>query len=221
MIDKRAIVDTCFLEKISSEGDNADNIINVLDEIGFRPVAHPYVIEHEFGLKKYILDIIESGYIESVDYGEFLKDNTDRQMYEESFYLIYNELRILLKANGGKKQMPELNIPNGSSIYDWHISGSSMGDVHMILMASFMGIPVFITEDSDIDLLRDIVKRRLSIGMNELKIYDSEDLLMMIAEKTDTQITHKEFENIVKQTGLRKKWINLNKAWHDKHDDIE
>lgn len=113
--------------------------------------------------------------------------------------------------------MPELSLPLDKTIYTHHLSGSSMGDVHMILMASFMRIPVFLSEDSDIDLLRDIVKRRFNISKYELQIYNTFDLLKQVAENTDNQLIHKDFKTIVKQVGERENWSTINKLWNDNH----
>lgn len=50
-----AIVDTCFLQKLSSEGKKPENIKTILSQLDFVPVAHPYIIEHELSLKSYIV----------------------------------------------------------------------------------------------------------------------------------------------------------------------
>ena len=42
------VVDTCFLQKLSSEGKSVDNIKKVLAELEYIPVVHPYIFEHEF-----------------------------------------------------------------------------------------------------------------------------------------------------------------------------
>jgi len=103
-------------------------------------------------------------------------------------------------------------------VYTHHIGRSSMGDVHMILMASFMRLPVFLSEDSDIALLQDIAKRRLSLASYQLQIFDTVDLLGQIAAKDDINITHKEFERIVKQVGERANWAKINSIWNEKHN---
>ena len=86
----------------------------------------------------------------------------------------------------------------------------------MIIMASFMRIPVFLSDDFDIGLLRDIAKRRLSLSSYQLKIVNSFNLLVQIAENPDVKMTHKEFETIVKQTGERENWKTINAIWNSK-----
>ena len=215
MKKQRAIVDTCFLQKISANGSCQDNIKRILDNLDYSPVAHKYVVEQEFGLHSYLAKYIEDGYISTIEYNEFLPDDFSRKVYEKQFKDIYGEMRSYLRCKAGKKQMPELIIPNGKDIYTHHISGSSMGDIHMILMASFLRLPVFLSEDSDIILLRDIAKRRLSLSNYKLHIYDTLDLLSQLAAKKNISISHKEFESLVKQVGERDNWKSINAIWRD------
>lgn len=218
MEKQRAIVDSCFLQKIAAQGSYPENIRIILDGLEYAPVAHKYVVEQELKLHGYLKKLIDDGYIATIEYNKFIGDALSKQVYETQFVDIYDEMRSYLQSKGGPKQMPELKIPKGSDIYTHHIQGSSMGDVHMILMASFMGLPVFLSEDSDIALLRDIAKRRLSLSSYQLHIYNTLDLLKQIARKTDINITHKEFEKIVKQVGERENWTKVNEVWHASHN---
>ena len=217
MEKQRAVIDTCFLQKIASQGSCPDNIRVIIDNSGYIPVAHRYVVEQEFALHSYLNSLVEEGYIKTIEYDEFLENALSRQLYETQFIDIYNEMRCCLRIRGGRKQMPELKIPKGRTIYDHHINDSSMGDVHMILMASFMRLPVFLSEDSDISLLRDIVRRRLSLSSYQMQIYDTLDILEQIAKISDVNITHKEFEKIVKQAGERENWSKINTIWNMSH----
>ena len=218
MEKQRAIVDTCFLQKIAANGSCPENIRIIIDNSDYTPVAHKYVVEQEMALHGYIKKYIDDGYISTIEYNEFIGDTLSKQLYEAQSVNIYNEIRGFLQSRGGKKQMPELKIPKGSDIYTHHMQGSSMGDVHMILMASFMRLPIFLSEDSDIALLRDISKRRLSRSSNQFHIYDTFDLLKQTAGRPNTGISHKEFETIIKQAGERQNWAKLNAAWHVSHD---
>ena len=94
-----------------------------------------------------------------------------------------------------------------------------MGDVHMILMASFLRLPVFLTEDSDITLLKDIARRRLSLGSYDLCIYDVLDVVKKIAKCKECSLNHKELEAFVKQIGERENWKEVNNIWHATHDN--
>lgn len=58
-----------------------------------------------------------------------------------------------------------------------------MGDVHMTLMASYLQMPILRTVDSDIDMLREIAKRRMRLGQYSLQIFNDIQLIEKIAKK--------------------------------------
>lgn len=126
-------------------------------------------------------------------------------------------MRKNLAVAGGAKQIEKLSIPSGETIYSVHRQGSSMADVHMILMAAFLHLPVILTEDSDIELLRAIAKKRLSFGDFSLQIYNAVDLVMQAAEREDTPLTKKELEFILSCMRERKHRAELTKIWNEHH----
>ena len=217
MAKQCAVVDTCFLEKISLDGYRLDNIGKVLDEFEYQLVAHPYVINQEFELRGYLKNLVTSGYIKAIDYSEFLKTDVQRQLYETTYVWLYNELKSYHEANGGLKQMPPLNFPAGQNIYTAHMVGSSMGDVHMILMAAFMKLPIFLTEDSDIAILRDMAKRRIRVKDYQLQIYNIMDLVRALASKMESNITRKDLQGVVKSIGKKDEWSEVSKIWSASH----
>lgn len=211
------IVDTCFLQKLSSEGKVIDNIKKVLDELEYIPVVHPYIYEHELSLHSYFVRLVEEGYIKVIQYNEFQKDAIDKQSYEEYYEVLYEEMRLTLEAMGGPKQIEKLCLHKGQTIYDTHKKGSSMGDVHMMLMASYLQMPILLTEDSDIDMLRDIAKRRMHLGQYSLQILNGVQLIKEIAKNPDSSITVKELESILKAMGERRVVSDIKAVWRENH----
>lgn len=211
------IVDTCFLQKVSSEGKATDNIKKVLAELEYIPVVHPYIYEHELSLHSYLKRLAEEGYIREIQYNEFQKDASDKQSYEAYYDILYEDMRLALEALGGPKQIEKLSLHKGQTIYNTHKQGSSMGDVHMILMASYLQMPIILTEDSDIELLRDIAKRRMRLGQYSLQILNGVELIENIAQKRDPSITVKEIEAILKGMGERGVVSNIKAIWRENH----
>ena len=197
------IVDTCFLQKLSSEGKVIDNIKRVLAELEYIPVVHPYIYEHELSLHSYFVRLVEDGYIKVMGYDEFQKDAIDKQTYEAYYDVLYEEMRLTLEAMNSPKQVEKLCLQKGQTIYNTHKQGSSMGDVHMILMASYLQMPILLTEDSDIEMLRDIAKRRMRLGE--------------IAKKQDSSITVKEIEAILKAMRERNAVSGIKAVWRENH----
>ena len=212
-----AIVDTCFLQKLSSEGKNVDNIKKVIDELSFKPVCHPYIATHELKLHSYLQNLLDVGYVREISYSEFIKDEMDKELYEAYYEQLYEDFRLFLEIKGGPKQIERLNLLPGTSIYDLHKQGSSMGDVHMLLMAMFMRLPIILTEDSDVETLSILAKKRIDFDNYTLKIYDAFDLLKEIATKEETSICKKEFKKILNDIGKRKSRSELRKIWNESH----
>lgn len=217
MEKSKVIVDTCFLQKLSSEGKHPENIKKVIDELAFIPVCHPYIAKHEFGLYSYLEKLVKDGYIEEISYDEFIADEVDRQLYEGYFMQLHEELRLHLQAENSLKKIPKLTECRDLNIYETHKAGSSMGDVHMILMAVYMGLPIILTEDSDIDVLRMLAKRRMNLADYSLDIYNGLDLLKKIAEKQEPSLTKQELEQILKSMGERKHCLEMKSIWNSNH----
>jgi len=211
------IVDTCFLQKLSSEGKAIDNVKRILTELEYIPVVHPYIYEHELSLYSYFVRLVEEKYIKVIQYNEFQKDEIDKQSYEDYYSVLYEDMRLTLEAMNSPKQVEKLCLHKGQTIYNTHKQGSSMGDVHMILMASFLQMPVLLTEDSDIEMLRDIAKRRMRLGQYSLQILNGVQLIEEIAKKQNTSISVKEIESILKAMRKRDVISSIKAVWRENH----
>ena len=95
----------------------------------------------------------------------------------------------------------------------------SLGDVHMILMAFFTGMPIILTEDSDIDVLRSITKRKMGSETYALEIYSAVDVLIMIAEKEETIFEKNDLVDIVKSIGERRHQSDIKQTWNRTHQN--
>lgn len=211
---REVIVDTCFLEKMSTDGKNPENVKTILEELEYTPVAHPYMVEYEFSLCSYMQKMVDDGYIREIQYKEFLNDEYARLMYEQMFPIIHEDLRRALESSGGRKQIEKLQLKTADDIYNKHSQGSSIGNVHMIMMAAYMQLPIILTEDSDIEILRDIASRRMRLGQYKLEIYDGLDLVNQIAKNPCSTISKKKMEAILNQMGERKYRATMTKMWN-------
>ena len=174
---------------------------------------HPYIYEHELSLKSYLKKLVDENYIRVVRYDEFQKDESDKLTYEYFFEMLYEDLRQALDAIGSPKQMDKLDLAKGQTIYSIHKQGSNMGEVHLMLMASFLQMPILLTEDSDIDLLRSIAKRRIKLGSYSLQIFDGMELIKQIAQKENSSLSVKELELILNEMGERRHRAEVKELW--------
>jgi hypothetical protein len=142
--------------------------------------------------------LVAEGFVRVANYNEFLDDDDDKELYESYFIDIHNSLRQYLEAAGGKKQLEKLVLPAGQDVFTYRKAAMSLGDVHMILMAFFARMPIILTEDSDIDILRSITKRKMGNETYTLNIYNAVDVLIMIAEKGKSILGKNDLVYIVK-----------------------
>ena len=204
MENTKAIVDTCFLLKLAPEESNIANLKKIIDCLGFQPVAHPYVVEHELQLLSYLMKLVNDGFIRKIEYPEFIRDADDCLLYESRFRMLHEEMRLRLDAKNGAKKIEKLYIPEGQTIFNTHKKGNSMADVHMILMAAELRLPVILTEDSDISLLKGIATEKTMFDGFSVTVYDGLELLTQIADlpKTDAfDLTRKELKQSLRIIG--------------------
>jgi len=217
MNKKEVLVDTVFLEKLSCDGKNLETFKKVLSELEYKPVVHPYIAANELDMHSYFEKLVAEGAVRVADYKEFLNDDDDKKLYESYFIDIHNTLREYLDAAGGKKQLEKIVLPTGQDIFTYRKAAMSLGDVHMILIAFFTKMPIILTEDSDIEILRSITKRKLGSETYTLSIYNVVDLLIMIAEKAESDFVKNDLVNIVKSIGERKHQSDIKQAWNRTH----
>ncbi len=217
MNKKEVLVDTVFLEKLSCEGKNLEIFKKVLSDLEYKPVVHPYIADNELDMYSYFDKLVEEGFVRVAGYEEYLRDDDDRKLYESYFFDIHNTLREYLEAAGGKKQLEKLVLPIGQNIFTYRKASMSLGDVHMILMAFFTNMSIILTEDSDIEVLRSITKRKLGSEKYTLDIYNAVDLLLMIAEKEETAFEKRDLVNIVKAIGERAHQSEIKQTWKRVH----
>ena len=219
MSKKEAIVDTCFFNKLSNNGKNIEAFKKVLVDLDYKPVVHPYIAEKELDVFPHFNKLVDEGFIRKAEYSEFIEDDDDAELYEQYFPELYEEMRKYLEIKGSKKQIERLAIPKGQTIYTYRRAGMSLGDVHMILMAFFMRLPIILSEDGDIDFLRSVAKRKISSDSYNLDIYNVMDLIMMIAQNEDTKFSKKELEKVVLEVKERAKLSEVKQAWNETHSN--
>lgn len=219
MAKKKVLVDTVFLNKLSQNGKEIKVFKHLMDELDYQLLLHPYIAYNELDMYPYVSQLVTEGYIGIVGYDEFLPDEEDKEYYESLFIEIHDEIREHLEASGGKKQLAKLVIPSRHTVFTYRKAGMSLGDVHMILLAFFSQIPVILTEDSDIDLLKGITKRKMASATYELTIIDAVDVLKMIAEKEDNTFSKKDLVEILKRIGEREHQSEIKQAWNRVHGE--
>ncbi len=219
MSKREVLVDTAFLAKLSCDGKNVDIFKKVVSGLEFTPVFHPYIAENELDMYPYFQKLVDEDFVRVADYNEFLSDDEDKTLYESYFIDVHNALREYLAAAGGRKQLEKLILPAGQTVFTYRKASMSLGDVHMILMAFFLRMPIILTEDSDIGVLRSITKRKMTSESYKLDIYNAVDLLLMIAEMDSTSFSKRDLVDIAKSIGERVHQSEVKQTWNRVHQN--
>lgn len=210
-----ALVDTCFLHKFSREGKNVELLRKILQNLDFQPVLHPYIWENELKMYSYIEALINEGWIRIASYEEFLFDEDDTELYIQQFKELYKHLGEYYRMTGSKKMVDAL--PDNCDIFTYRKSKTSIGDVHIILMAAYSAIPVVFTEDGDIPALKSIAKRRISNEFYQMEIYNALDALELIIKNSDCIFSKKDIEKILNEIGERPHRSQYKQMWDTYH----
>ena len=183
MSKPEALVDTCFLQKFSKEGKNVETLKKVLESLDYQPVIHPYIWENELNMFSYAEQLRKAGIIRVASYEEFLFDDDDTELYSQQFLELYVLLGEYYEITNSKKRVEVL--PPNCNIFHHRKAGTSIGDVHVILMAAYSRIPVIFTEDGDISALKSIAKRKIYSDSFQMAIYNALEALEQIITKPD------------------------------------
>lgn len=215
MSKPEALVDTCFLHKFSKEGKNPELLKKILENLEFSPVVHPYIWEHELEMSSYIEKLRQTEMLRIASYDEFLKDQDDRELYTEHFHVLYKGLDEYYKATKAKKRVEK--IPEKCDIFKYRKAKTSIGDVHVVLMASYANIPVIFSNDGDIPALKSIAKRKIDSESYQMTIYDALEAMEQIIKIPECAFSKKDIENILNEIGERSQRSRFKKLWDAYH----
>ncbi len=137
MEERRVVLDTDFINLITDfrDCDAKDlfkRIFSALDRI---PVVHPFVANCELHNNRIAQELIESGDLFVINKADFLPEDDE---FEEEFYRnSFSDMYFVIT----KESLPEY-----SDIWRRN-AGHSFGEIHSILMAVSLGLPLFYSND--------------------------------------------------------------------------
>lgn len=145
--ENRVVLDTDFINTITNyqTGDSEDFFRRIFRTLGKQPVVHPYVAEHELATNRIAQSLIASGDIIVIPYEEFLPaDGVKRTLYKKNFHDLH---RIIRENYVPKRDKPEMRPLQPNEDIFSRQAGRSFGEIHSILMAVELGIPLLFSND--------------------------------------------------------------------------
>ncbi len=203
---QEVVIDTDFFSKVSKVGFQEEKLKRIVEELGYALVVHTYIDTRELDMNPHYIKMKAEGSIKVISYADFLSDG-DKKLYEYYFHILYQELT-------GE----ELRLPQGRTIFDYYRAGSSFGEIHSVLMAVFMKIPIFLSDDSDAEYVGIRAKILFNSSRYSLQVYNIVKVLTMVAEKEDSSFEKTELVELAKKTGHPKAKSEIGQAWNRKHE---
>ena len=196
----KAILDTCFLNKFNREAKIPDEFYKLMGEAGFELLIHPYVFTNELSVQSYAKTLIDNGTCKLVNYDDFIMSDYYKAYYSGLFIQVYNEFYEYLKSTDSNKadKMSALGID--TDVFEYRRAGASIGDVHMILMAFFMEIPIILSEDSDLAMIYKIAVKHINNQHYQLLVYNVNDVIEYIKNSDNRTISNKDLKHIRRYT---------------------
>lgn len=130
-----AVIDADFFRHITEHERGIKLFLHVMDDLDMKPVMHEFVAKVELKGNIYLQQLIDTGYISVVSYGDYLKEE-DKIEYEEYFLDAYERIN-------------QLDFPEKSDIYQYADQGESLGEIRSLYMARKMGYIYFMSDDAD------------------------------------------------------------------------
>lgn len=134
----QVVLDTDFINGITAyqDGDAADLFRRVFQELGQSPIVHSFVAEQELVHNDIAQALLREGYITSISLTAMcLPDGMDGKVqYRKNFEAMYERIE--------RKAFPD----DIKDIFGRH-AGMSFGEIHSILLATELGIPLLYSND--------------------------------------------------------------------------
>ena len=129
------VLDADFIQKIASIQRVSPDVLydKLMADLKCSPVVHPFVIEHELFACSLARRKVEEALLRVVPYSEFIKSDTQRQIYIQTFLDAY---RLVTFEKYGQEGVPPTDIFT-------HCASNDYGEIHSVLMAAELGIPIF------------------------------------------------------------------------------
>lgn len=180
----KVVIDTDFLNKITQAPHIADGkelFLRTVKELDVVPVTHYYIAEREMTVSNPIaVELINEGHIQVCQKEDFIRDEAMAEEYGYFFRKWYNYLN------------PSDRLGREVDVFTLRRSRHSLGEIHALLMARYMSVPLIMSDDSD---AKDLVNYA---ELSEIRVCDLVDVYIMIGQKAKKNITLKEVENIIR-----------------------
>lgn len=183
-----AVLDADFIQKIASIQKASPNVLydKLMADLNCNPVVHPFVFEYELFACSLAQQKVREALLRVVEYNEFIKTDMQRQIYIHTFVDAY---RLVTFEKYGQERVPPTDIFERCASNDY-------GEIHSVLMAASLGIPIFYSNDHS---SQGLCQRFAHGGV---ETYNMSEVCEQLMATEGTQTTNKECKFLMNNGGV-------------------
>lgn len=192
-MENYVVIDSDFCNMIAP-GNNIEKekefVRSIFNSLQKKPVVHIFVSEQELLTNKVIKELVEENFIDVINYDTFLPAEIFKIQYAETFADFYNFM------NGEF-------IEKVFDVITKHHSKKNMGEIHSLILAQYMGIPIFMSNDNG---AKNLAKSRVNTQSFSIDVMNVCEVFCEIKRNGTIQIDKKAVRSILKE---RRDWIEI------------
>lgn len=185
----KAVIDADFFRNITEHEQKSDLFLQVMTDLGMKPVMHEFVAKVELQGNVYLQKLLDEGFITIISYEDYL-NKENKEEYEEYFREAYERIN-------------RFDFPERHNIYEYAERGESLGEIRSLYMARKMGYIYFMSDDADAKVLAKSFFSSKS-AVQVLSLYDA-----LVMCKKSTKLRWKDINPTVTKA-MRKRQDKVN-----------
>lgn len=194
-MDNRVLMDSDFCNMIAP-GNNIPKekafVKSIFNSLGKLPVIHTFVYSQELLTNGAIKELVGENYIEIIEYDAFLTEDWHKTKYIDDFVDYYD----YMNSEAILAEFAEITR---------HRAKKNMGEIHSLILAHYLGIPVFMSNDSG---AKQLARSRIDSSAWHIDVKNVCDVFCEIKQNGSVELDKKAVRSILKQ---REDWTEIYK----------
>ncbi len=195
-MENRVVVDSDFCN-VLAPGINLleekNFIRDIFDSLQKKPLVHTFVFNQELLTNQVIKELVTEDYIEVIEYTAFLPAEIFKIQYTETFADFYN----FMNGETITKTFTEITK---------HRAKKNMGEIHSLILAQYMNIPIFMSNDTGAKIL---AKSKVNTQSFSVIVKNVGEVFLDIKLQGISKINKKAVRSILKKN---KNWTKIYKS---------
>lgn len=192
-MENRVVIDSDFCNMIAPGKDiNKEKKFfrSIFDSLQKKPIIHVFVFTQELLTNIAIKELESENYIEVVDYNSFLPTEIFKTQYTETFADFY----FFMNGESINNTFPDIIT---------HRAKKNMGEIHSLILAHYLNIPIFMSNDNG---AKNLAKSKINTQAFSIIVKNVLEVFCDIKLQGNSQIDKKAVRAILKE---RKNWREI------------